>query len=115
MPNSATNSVPAVAARRFFSPNEALGFRVMRHVEHSPQSPAWSAYDRQQEPGALVVGRGFRIFVTVLLLGSSWNGTAPALTSDANCRNSQLTSVTWMWPIPTGSGDIHVTEVSCEF
>jgi integrase len=43
MPSSATNSVPAVAARRFSSPNVALGFRVIRHVEHSPQSPAWSA------------------------------------------------------------------------
>src|SRR5689334_14640860 len=102
MPSSATNSVPAVAARRFLSPNVALGFRVILHVEHSPQSPAWSVYDRQQEQSASVVGQGSRIFVTVLPLVSSWNGTAPALTSDANCRNSQLTSVTWMSPIPTG-------------
>ena len=41
------------------------GYRVIWPVAHSPQCPALSAYDRRQEAGASVVGRGSRIFVTV--------------------------------------------------
>ena len=76
--------------------------RVVPPVARLPGCPMPSACGYQLEAGASVVGRGFRIFVTVSRLVGSSIGIGPASTWGENCRSSQPTSAMSMSATPTG-------------
>ena len=96
------NSVRDAQRRHFLSPNAASGCIAVQPVARSPGSPVRSACAHPREAGALVVGRGFRIFVTVSRHVGSSNGIVPVSTWGVNCRSSQLTWAMSMSATPTG-------------